>query len=270
MEEGREKVEKNRKWRGVEMIDLTGKKALITGGSRGIGRATAILFAKAGADAAITYQRQEKAAVEAKAAIETMGRRCLALRAEISNEAEVRQTVQEIISAWGRIDFLINSAGIWTYLDVGSGDSRAWKETMEVNLNSVYYFTDAVVPHMKKNKQGGIINVGSTAGIRGEAHHSHYAATKGALNALTKSWAVELAPFNIRVNLVAPGWVDTDMCTEVFSDQAFKESVRQSIPLKRIPPPEDIAGPIVFLASDLARHITGAIINVNGGSVLSG
>jgi len=252
------------------MIDLTGKKALITGGSRGIGRATAILFAKAGADAAITYQRQEKAAVEVKAAIEALGRRSLAFRAEISNEAEVRNTVEEIISAWGRIDFLVNSAGIWTYLDLGSGDTGAWKETMEVNLDSVYFFTDAVVPHMKKNKQGGIINVGSTAGIRGEVQHSHYAATKGALNALTKSWAVEFAPYNIRVNLVAPGWVDTDMCTEVFRDQAFKESVRQSIPLKRIPPPEDIAGPIVFLASDLARHITGAIINVNGGSVLCG
>ena len=252
------------------MIDLTGKKALITGGSRGIGRATAILFAKAGADAAIPYQRQEKAAAEVKAAIEALGRSCLALRAEISSEAEVRQAVEEIVSAWGRIDFLVNSAGIWTYLDVGSGDTGAWDETMAVNLDSVYYFTDAVVPHMKKNKKGGIINVGSTAGIRGEAQHSHYAATKGALNALTKSWAVELAPYNIRVNLVAPGWVETDMCTEVFSDQAFKESVRQSIPLKRIPPPEDIAGPIVFLASDLARHITGAIINVNGGSVLCG
>jgi 3-oxoacyl-[acyl-carrier protein] reductase len=252
------------------MIDLTGKKALITGGSRGIGRATAILFAKAGADVAITYQRQEKAAVEVKASVEGLGRRSLALKAEISNEAEVRRTVEEIIRVWGRIDFLVNSAGIWTYLEVGSGDAKTWKETMEVNLDSVYYFTDAVVSHMKKQKRGGIINVGSTAGVRGEAHHSHYAATKGALNALTKSWAVEFAPYNIRVNLVAPGWVDTDMCTEVFSDPAFKESVRQSIPLKRIPPPEDIAGPILFLASDLARHITGAIINVNGGSVLCG
>jgi len=252
------------------MIDLTGKRALITGGSRGIGRATAILLAKAGADVAITYQRQEKAALEVKAAVEGLGRRCLAVKAEISAEADVRRAVKEIIHAWGRIDVLVNNAGIWTYLEIGSGDTKVWKETMEVNLDSVYYFTDAVIPHMKKQKRGGIINVGSTAGIRGEALHSHYAATKGALNALTKSWAVEFAPYNIRVNLVAPGWVDTDMCSEVFSDPAFKESVRQSIPLKRIPPAEDIAGPILFLASDLARHITGAIINVNGGSVLSG
>jgi len=252
------------------MIDLAAKKALITGGSRGIGRATAILFAKAGADVAITYQRQEKAALEVKASVEGLGRRCLALGAEISNEAEVRRAVEAIIHAWGRIDLLINNAGIWTYLEMGSGDTKAWKETMEVNLDSVYYFTDAVVPQMKKQQRGGIINIGSTAGIRGEAFHSHYAATKGALNALTKSWAAEFAPFNIRVNLVAPGWVETDMCSEVFSDPAFKESVRQSIPLKRIPLPEDIAGPILFLASDLARHITGAIINVNGGSVLCG
>jgi 3-oxoacyl-[acyl-carrier protein] reductase len=175
-----------------------------------------------------------------------------------------------MIREFGRIDILVNNAGIWTYLEIGSGDAQAWKETMGVDLDSVYYFTDAVLPQMKKQKQGWIINVGSTAGIRGEAFHSHYAATKGALNSLTKSWAVEFAPYNIRVNLVAPGWVDTDMCAGVFSDPAFKESVRQSIPLQRIPPPEDIAGPILFLASDLARHITGAIINVNGGSVLCG
>jgi 3-oxoacyl-[acyl-carrier protein] reductase len=252
------------------MIDLSDKKVLVTGGSRGIGRATAILFAEAGADVAITYQRQEKAALSVKSGVESLGRRCLAVKAEISSEGDVRRAVGEIIAAWGPVDVLVNNAGIWTYLELGSGDAKAWKETMGVNLDSVYFFTDAVVPQMKKQKRGAIINVGSTAGIRGEAWHSHYAATKGALNALTKSWAVEFAPHGIRVNLVAPGWVETDMCTEVFSDPAFKESVRQSIPLKRIPPPEDIAGPIVFLASDLARHMTGAIINVNGGSVLCG
>jgi 3-oxoacyl-[acyl-carrier protein] reductase len=252
------------------MINLNGKRVLITGGSRGIGRATAVLFAKAGADVAITYKRQEKAALEVKKAVESLGKQCLLEKVEISNQAEVKRAVDDIILAYGRIDFLVNNAGIWTYLELGSGDVKAWKETMEIDLDSVYFFTDAVIPHMKKHKQGGIINVGSTAGIRGEAFHSHYAATKGALNALTKSWAVEFAPHNIRVNLVAPGWVETDMCTEVFGDPAFKESVRKSIPLQRIPPPEDIAGPILFLASDLARHITGAIINVNGGSVLCG
>lgn len=252
------------------MIDLSGRKAIITGGSRGIGRATTVLFARAGADIALSYQSREDAAREVQAAVEGFGRECLIFQVDVAEERQVRQMVGDVLRAWGTIDILVNNAGIWTDLEMGSGRTAAWKETMAVNLDSVFYFTDAVVPPMKEQRRGGIINVGSTAGIRGEAFHSHYAATKGALNALTKSWAVELAPYDIRVNLVAPGWVDTDMCREVFSDPAFKESVRQSIPLKRIPPPEDIAGPILFLASDLARHITGAIINVNGGSVLCG
>jgi 3-oxoacyl-[acyl-carrier protein] reductase len=188
----------------------------------------------------------------------------------LSRKEEADALVGAVVEAWGGIDVLVNNHGIWTYLEMGAGDVEAWKEIMEVNLDGVFYVTDAVVPFLKAQKGGCIINVGSTAGIRGEAHHSHYAATKGALNALTKSWSSELAPYGIRVNCVAPGWVETDMCTEVFADAAYRESVRQSIPLKRIPPPEDIAGPILFLASDLARHITGAIINVNGGSVLCG
>lgn len=252
------------------MISLDGKKALITGGSRGIGRATAVLFARAGCDVAFTYGCREDAARQVQSEVEMAGRACLPFKCDISNESEVRKTVAELAEAWGRIDILVNNAGIWTYLGMGEADSESWKETIAVNLDSVYYFCDAVVPLMKARKQGWIINVGSTAGIRGEASHSHYAATKGALNALTKSWAVEFAPWNIRVNCVAPGWVDTDMCTEVFRDKDYEESVRLSIPLKRIPPAEDIAGPILFLASDLARHITGAIINVNGGSVLCG
>jgi 3-oxoacyl-[acyl-carrier protein] reductase len=252
------------------MIDLSGKTALVTGGSRGIGRATAILMARAGADVAIGYQANDAAAAGVKVEVQQLGRRCLTLKADISKKAEVKAAVERMAQEFGRIDILVNNAGIWTYLEIGSGDAAAWKETMAVNLDSVYYFTDAVLPHMKRQRSGRIINVGSTAGVRGEAFHSHYAATKGAVQALTKSWAPEFAPFGILVNCVAPGWVDTDMCTEVFSDPAFKESVRQSIPLKRIPPPEDIAGPIVFLASDLSRHITGAIINVNGGSVLCG
>jgi 3-oxoacyl-[acyl-carrier protein] reductase len=252
------------------MISLEGRKTLITGGSRGIGRASAILFAQAGSDVAFTYGCRQDAANEVKAEVEKAGRTCLPFRCDIANEAEVRAVVAEIGRAWGSLDVLVNNAGIWTYLGMGQGDTDSWKETIAVNLDSVYYFCDAVLPLLKAQKRGWIINVGSTAGIRGEASHSHYAATKGALNALTKSWAVEFAPWNIRVNCVAPGWVDTDMCTEVFRDKAFQESVRQSIPLKRIPLAEDIAGPILFLASDLARHITGAIINVNGGSVLCG
>jgi 3-oxoacyl-[acyl-carrier protein] reductase len=252
------------------MISLKGRTTLITGGSRGIGRAAAILLAEAGSDIAFNYFFREKAALEVKAEVEKRGRNCLIYKTDISHEAEVVSVVGDIIEKWRHIDILVNNAGIWTYLEMGAMNADILKETIEVNLNSMFYFCNAVVPHMKKNRLGCIINIGSTAGVRGEALHSHYAATKGAMHAFTKSLAAELGPWNIRVNCVAPGWVDTDMCTQVFSDAAFKESVIQSIPLRRIPPPEDIAGPILFLASDLARHVNGAIINVNGGSVLCG
>jgi 3-oxoacyl-[acyl-carrier protein] reductase len=252
------------------MISLLGRTTLITGGSRGIGRAAAILMAEAGSDIAFNYACREKEAFEVKAEVEKRGRRCLAFKAQLARESEVRGTVDEIVRAWGRIDILVNNAGVWTYLEMGHLDREILDETVDVNLKSVFHVVDAVVPHMKKQGRGWIVNIGSTAGVRGEALHSHYAASKGAIHAMTKSWAVEFAPWNIRVNCVAPGWVDTDMCNGVFSDPAFRESVRQSIPLKRIPAPEDIAGPILFLASDLARHVTGAIINVNGGSVLCG
>jgi len=141
-------------------------------------------------------------------------------------------------------------------------DEAAYRETIAVNVDGVFFATNAVVPAMKAQGGGSIVMVTSTAGVRGEAFHSHYAASKGALHALTTSLAVELAPWNIRVNAVAPGWVDTDMSAPSFSDAEFRERVRLSIPLRRIPPPEDIAGPILFLASDLARHVTGEILDV--------
>ena len=252
------------------MIRLEGRKVLITGGSRGIGRATALLFAEAGADVAISYVSNEKAAGEVVKEVERRGRRALAYKAEMASRADIDLMVSDILSRWGELDTLVNNAGIWTYLEMGSMDERVLKETMAINIEGVFYMCNAVVPLMKRGGRGWIINVGSTAGLRGEAFHSHYAASKGAMVAMTKSLAVELAPYNIRVNGVAPGWVDTEMCTEVFSRPGFREKVRQSIPLKRIPVPEDIAGPILFLASDLAVHITGEILNVNGGAVLCG
>jgi 3-oxoacyl-[acyl-carrier protein] reductase len=252
------------------MISLEGKKALVTGGSRGIGRATSLLLAKAGSDVAINFVRNEKRAAEVKKAIEDLGKKCLAIKADISREEEARGLVEKVREAWGKIDIVINNAGIWTYGEMGQMTSEVWRETMQLNLDAVFYIINTVVPYMKKQGGGVIVNVSSTAGVRGEAYHSHYAASKGALHALTKSLAVELAPYGIRINCVAPGWVDTDMCAEVFSDPAFRKAVEDSIPLKRIPPPEDIAGPILFLVSDLARHITGTVLHVNGGSVLCG
>lgn len=250
------------------MISLEGKKALITGGSRGIGKATSLLFARAGSDIAINYLSQRHAAEEVKEEVSRIGRECLVFKADVSHKNDIMLMVKNILEIWGRIDVLVNNAGIWTYGEMGSMPEEIWAETMKVNLDGVFHTCNAVVPDMKEKKRGWIINVSSTAAVRGEAFHSHYAASKGALVSLTKSLAVELAPFNIRVNCVAPGWVDTDMCAGVFKDADFRREVQESIPLRRIPPPEDIAGPILFLASDLAQHITGEVINVNGGSVL--
>jgi len=252
------------------MIRLDGRKVLVTGGSRGIGRATALLFAQAGADVALNYASNQKAAEEVLKSVEKLGRRCLVYRADMSSRADIDHMVGDILAKWGELDTLVNNAGVWTYLEMGRMDEAVYRETIGINVDGVFYATNAVVPAMKEHGRGCIINVTSTAGVRGEAFHSHYAASKGALHSLTKSLAVELAPFGIRVNAVAPGWVDTDMSAPSFSEPGFKEKVRQTIPLKRIPPAEDIAGPILFLASDLARHVTGEILDVNGGSVLCG
>lgn len=252
------------------MINLKGQKALITGGSRGIGRATAILLAKAGCDVALTYVSHWQKAQEVKEEIKRLGRKCLVNQVDLSQKEDIKQAIKGILERWFAIDILINNAGIWTYGEIGKMDDNIWAETMKINLDSVFQTCNQVVPSMKTRKRGCIINVSSTAGIRGEAFHSHYAASKGALISFTKSLAVELAPFSIRVNCVAPGWVDTDMCAEVFSDESFRKQVEESILLKRIPAAEDIAGPIVFLASDLACHITGEVLNVNGGAVLCG
>ena len=250
------------------MIYLDGKKALITGGSRGIGRATAILFAKAGCDLAINFINQKDAAEKVREKIDKIGRECLVFKADISQKNDINSMIKGVIQKWGRIDILVNNAGIWTYGEMGKMSEKTWAETMKINVDGVFYTCNAVVPHMKEKKRGWIISVSSTAAVRGEAFHSHYAASKGALVSFTKSLAAELGPYNIRVNCVAPGWVDTDMCSGIFSDSDFRDKVQESIPLRRIPPPEDIAGPILFLASDLAQHITGEVLNVNGGSVL--
>lgn len=250
------------------MLTLEGKKTLITGGSRGIGAETAILFAKSGSDVAITYASRKYAAEEVQDKVRSLGRECLAFQADFSKKEDSLKMTGLILEAWGHIDVLVNNAGIWTYGEMGSMDGKVWQETIKVNLDSIFYVCNAVVPSMKARKRGWIINVSSTAGVRGEAYHSHYAASKGAIISLTKSLAAELGPFGIRVNCVAPGWVDTDMCADAFSDKEFRKEVENSIPLQRIPIPEDIAGPILFLASNLARHITGEVLNVNGGSIL--
>ncbi|MBC7186664.1 MAG: 3-oxoacyl-ACP reductase FabG [Calditrichaeota bacterium] len=250
------------------LIDLSGKVVLITGASRGIGAAAAELFARAGAQVVVNYFRQKTAAEEVVERIRAHGGKALAVCADVSERPQVEAMVREAQEAFGTIDVLVNNAGIWTYGAIAEMDEQVWRETMRVNLDSVFYCCRAVVPLMIARGGGRIINVSSTAGQRGEAFHSHYAATKGAIISFTKSLASELAAHNILVNCVAPGWVDTDMSAEALRQEGDK--ICTTIPLRRAGTAMEIAGAIVFLASDLATYITGEILNVNGGSVLCG
>lgn len=250
------------------MISLAGRTALVTGGSRGIGRATALLLARAGADVALTYHARAADAEAVVEQIRRLGRRSVALGGDLSVPAVSAAMAEGVRRAFGRLDCFVANAGIWPPEDVPLGGMTLdrWRATMAADLDAVFLSTRAALGLMGPG--GRVVIVGSTAGQRGEAFHADYAATKGAVMALTKSLAIEYAP-HILVNCVAPGWVDTDMCIPAFEGDG-RERVRATIPLQRIPPAEDVAGPIVFLCSDLARHVTGEVLNVNGGSVLCG
>ncbi len=252
------------------MIYLKNQVALITGGSRGIGAATAMMFAKAGASVAITYRHDKKSADSVVAIIKRLGRKAIAVKGNVAvfNEAEAMVDIVE--KKFGRVDILVNNAGVWTEGSIESLEEETWDETIDVNLKGTFNMCKAVVPLMKNYGYGRIINIASTAGQRGEAHHSHYAASKGGIIAFTKSLGAELIRNGIWVNCVAPGWVVTDMTIPVFKDKNYRKAVSLTIPRGRIATPEEIAGPILFLASNLADNIVGEILNVNGGSVLCG
>lgn len=251
------------------MINLKNKVALITGASRGIGKATALLFAQAGCDILVNYSTGEKAAIEVASEVERSGAKARAFQADVSQRAQVEKMIEYAVGQFGKIDILVNNAGTWKYAAIDKMTEEQLKETLELNLSGVFYAITASVQHMIKQKSGNIINISSTAGQRGEPFHSHYAASKGALISLTKSLAVELAPHNIRANCIAPGWVDTDMShTSLIGEE--KEEILQKIPVGRAGTAEEIAGCVLFLASDLSSYVNGEILNVNGGSVLCG
>lgn len=252
------------------MIELQGKTAIVTGGSRGIGRAVCLLLAGAGADVAFGYRHNSEAAESVVREIEKQGGKALAVVGDVTRQDTFERLFSETKDQLGSVDIVVGNAGIWKGALIDEMTGEEWQETLDVNLNSIFWTCRYAAREMKPKRSGKIVLISSTAGQRGEAGHSHYAATKGAIIALTKSLGTELGPFNINVNCVAPGWVDTDMCTGVFADPDFRESVRQEIPLKRIATAEEIAGAVLFLASELARHIQGEILNVNGGSVLCG
>jgi len=250
------------------MLNLSNQVILITGASRGIGRATAQMAARAGAAVAINYRQAKTEAESLVTEIIKNGGKAAAFQADVGNYKETEKMIDAVLQHFGQIDVLVNNAGIWTYGAIDTMPEEVWDETMDANLKSIYNCCRLVTPHMKVRRSGKIINIASTAGQRGEAFHSHYAATKGAIISFTKSLAPELAPYNIRVNCVAPGWVATDMSNAAIAEEG--ENITRLIPLRRAGTAEEIAGPILFLASDLASYVTGEIFNVNGGNVLVG
>jgi 3-oxoacyl-[acyl-carrier protein] reductase len=251
------------------VIDLSGRRAFVTGGSRGIGRATALLLARAGASVAIGYATRRDDAEAAVAAIRAAGGQAEAVGGDLGESAAAERVVAQV--AQGGLDLLVVNHGIWppTPQSVAAMTAEQWERTRRANLDSVFFVTRAAIPHLPDGAR--IVLVASTAGQRGEAFHADYAATKGAIISFTKSLAVELAP-RITVNCVAPGWVDTEMSAVPYGADGGegRRAIERTIPLGRVATPDEIAGPIVFLCSDLARFLTGEILNVNGGSVLCG
>jgi 3-oxoacyl-[acyl-carrier protein] reductase len=204
------------------------------------------------------------------AAIRDLGSRAIAIPGDIGLLSDASRVVESVLESFGSIDCLVCNAGLWEGAPVESMAEESWDRVVDTNLKGTWALCRAVVPAMKHQHSGRIIIVSSTAGQRGEAGYSNYAAAKGGQLSFTKALAAELAAFGINVNAVAPGWVDTEMTVDVMSDSERRHAIEQGIPLGRIAEADDIAWPIVFLASDWAAHITGEVLNINGGSVLCG
>jgi len=251
------------------MLDFSGKTVLITGGSRGIGAATVLAFAKCGANVAFNYNKNYRAADNLKQECEKLGAEVFFRECDVSVFTEVQLLIDKTVDKFGQIDILVNNAGIWQEATLENFTVDMWRKTLQVNLDSVFFFTTIVSRIMiEKEVKGSIINISSSAGLIGEKNHSHYAAAKGGIVSYTKSIMQELGPHGIRINCVAPGWIKTDMTEKILKNDL--EAVQARMPLGFIPEPADIANGILFLASDLARAVTGEVLNINAGSVLGG
>lgn len=242
---------------------LEGKTALITGASRGIGKAIALEFAEHGTNVAFTDLKYDEAAESLEKELESKGVQAKGFASDASSTEDTDRVVKEILSTFDRVDILVNNAGITKdnlLMRMSEGD---WDAVISVNLKSVFNLTKAIQRHMLKNRQGSIINMSSVVGVNGNAGQSNYSASKAGMIGFTKSVAQELGSRNIRCNAIAPGFIETEM-TEKLSEEVRKEWAQQ-IPLRRGGKPEDVARTAVFLASDLSAYVTGQVINVCGG-----
>jgi len=252
-----------------DLLQLRGKRAVVSGGSRGIGAATVRLLARAGADVVVGYRSRRADADAIVADAVSAGVRAVAHAADLATPEGAESLVQASVQAFGGVDVVVVNHGVWPVEEVPVADMEdaRWRRTLTENVDSMFWLSRAAARALAPD--GRLVMVSSTAGQRGEAMHADYAATKGAMISFVKSMAIELAPRGITVNSVAPGWVDTEM-TDSAMREGGRERIAANIPIGRVATAEDIAGPILFLCSPLARHVTGEILNVNGGSVLCG
>lgn len=250
-------------------FDLTGKVALITGASSGIGRATAELFAASGASVAINYHKNESGAESARASITNAGRRAITIQADVTRTTDIHALIKRTRDELGPIDILVNNAGsLVERLKILELTEERWDEVMNLNLKSAFLCSQAVAAEMMERKTGAIINVSSIAGRNGGALGSiHYSTAKGGLITMTKGFAKELAPFGVRVNAISPGVIDTPYHEQFSTPEAMKAYVG-GIPLGRVGTPEEVARIIAFLASAAASYLCGETIEINGGMLM--
>ncbi len=248
---------------------FAGKTAIVTGSSRGVGRATALRLAEGGANVVVNYLSNDGEAAETVRMCTEKGVEAIAVQGDVSEFLPAKEIARRAVEQFGRIDMLVLNAGVWEGAPIEEMSEEVWNKVINTNLKSAWAMTKACVPAMKKRESGAIVMVSSTSGQRGEANYSNYSASKGGQISFTKALASELCP-KIRVNCVAPGWIETAMVRPAFEDKEYHKSVLRSIPLNRIAATDDIALSICFLLSDWSRHITGEILNINGGAVLCG
>ncbi len=247
-------------------MDLKGKNCIVTGGSRGIGKAIALTLAKLGANVAVTYSRSADAAIEVVKEIEKSGSKGLALQADAASFEKAEDVITKVVEEWGSLDVLVNNAGITKDNLILRMNEEQWDAVIDTNLKSVFNYSKAAAKPMMRARGGSIINIGSVVGISGNAGQSNYSASKAGLIGFTKSYAKELASRNIRANVVAPGYIMTEMTEKL--DEKVLESIKQETPLGRAGNPEEVSNVVAFLASDLSSYITGEVLRVDGGMAM--
>ena len=250
---------------GIQLFDLTGRAAIVTGGSKGLGLAMAAGLASAGADVALVSRHESEAAAAAESLAKAYGKRAIGIRADVTSEIDVAAMAERVVREFGRIDVLVNNAGVNRRGPIDQLSPDDYREVMRVNVDGVWLATRAVVPQMKAQKSGRIVNLSSALGFVGLADRTPYCSSKGAVVQMTRALAIELAPFNVTVNAILPGPFLTDMNVPVKDDPAFVQFIVGATALGRWGELREIQGAAIYLASDASSYTTGALLAVDGG-----